>query len=140
MKFFIFLSMFVLIFNHCKTQETDHIKKQYPFKGIKIDSVIVKYKAPANTYSLDDKSINELKTYLESFDSYMLIKGKRLHGAKTICNVTLFTSENNYLVNIKGHDEEGISASFFEDNKKDNFKYSMGRLYNANQLLDFFRQ
>ena len=133
--FLVILYLFLSINSY--SQEREQGEKKYPFKEVAIDSVLVTYSDPiVKVYSLNKKSLNKLRDYLSLLSKDVLVKGKRLHGGKTICNVTLFTSENNYLVNIKGHDEEGITASFFKSNKKDNFKYFMGRLYNANLLLD----
>ena len=137
--FIVVLSSFLIITTSCKTQEKSDVKGVYPFKGITIDSVVVEYKDPAKIFSLGQESNNNLKSYLNGIKSDSLIKGKRLHGAKTVCNLRLFTNQNNYFINIKTHNEKGVTASFFKDNEEDNFKYSMGRLYNAEPLLDLFK-
>jgi len=61
----------------------------YPFKGVTIDSVVIEYKNSSEISSLDKKSLNDFQNFLTGLRSDSLVKGKRLHGAKTIFNIRL---------------------------------------------------
>ena len=131
-KLFLFSLLLTMI--SCNFQEKQP-EEFFPFENVEI----IRIHLNGQTGISDSLGLKEIHNYLQHISSENLIKGKRLHGAKTLCNLTIESQENSFMVVIKEHVEEGVTASFLEKNVDDNFNYSLGTLYNAEAFVQLLK-
>jgi len=131
-----YLLLLMLIITSCNFGEQEEAI-EYPFSELEISTVEMTNKRNALKNSAE---VMEIESYLKNLSNRDLIKGKRLHGADPLCEVTIKNNKGNITIVFKSHKEEGITASFLQENQADNFSHSLGRLYNADNLIELLQE
>ncbi|SKB35206.1 hypothetical protein SAMN05660776_0639 [Salegentibacter holothuriorum] len=131
-----YLLLLMLIITSCNFGEQEEVI-EYPFSELEISTVEMNKENNALEASSE---VKEIESYLKNLSNRELIKGKRLHGADRLCEVILKNNNGNIIIVFKSHKEEGITASFLKENQADNFSHSLGRLYNADHLMELLQK
>ena len=133
MKNYFWIIFALLIITSCQFNKEKE-EKYYPFTDLEISSI---NKDSQNNFEIKDSAaIKEVSIFLKKLSSEDLIKGRRLHGAEKLCDIIIKNStDNDILIFISSHKEDGITADFLQERKADNFTYFLGRLYDANKFM-----
>lgn len=133
-----FFTIAILALNSCNV-DLSKSKVESFLKDLKIISIELKLDGETRqiTDTLATKRITISLTNLKSND---LIKGRRLHGATLLCDLTLKSNKNDLLIFVVKNKEDEIMLEFFEQDEEDNFKYYLGRLYESEKMLKTFKE
>ena len=113
---------------HKQESKTDH-----PFKNLNIESISVENQEQ-NLDTINPEVIIQLSQSLQDISNKELIKDKGLHGAKSLCSIRLKTDTHDILLFVQSKDNDTI-IDFYQENKKDNFNYYLGALYDSQNLV-----
>src|SRR5690606_5780538 len=102
-----FLLLLILIVTSCNFGEQEEAI-EYPFSELEIATVEIYNENNALEQSAE---VKEIENYLKNLSNRDLTKGKRLHGAERLCEVTVKNNNGNITIVFKSHKEEGITAS-----------------------------
>ncbi|TMU57375.1 hypothetical protein [Flagellimonas algicola] len=131
------LLFLILILGSCRTdkRKTDVV---YPFRNLVLENIIIeKGVGIKDTLKLSNKlRLKSIEKRLGEIDSSDLLKGKRIHGASTLCNAFMYTNEKKYLLNISKHPTEGIIANFLEQKQGSEFQSYLGAYLNADEIYE----
>ena len=138
MKNYFWIIFALLIITSCQFKEQKE-EKYYPFTDLEIS--VIKKDSENNFEIKDSAAIKEVSSFLKKLSSKDLIKGKRLHGAEKLCDIIIKNStDNDILIFISSHKEDGITADFLQERQADNFTYFLGRLYDANKFVNLLEK
>jgi len=131
-----------LIFNSCisniKREEDNGV---FLFKKNKIESIGFSKNGDQNYTKLNDTLLlKQVNQALAKINSEELIKGRRQHGAKNLYSLKLTKNGNNLLLFVNQTKDNKITIDFFEVDKKDNFTYFIGCLYDSKTLFEVFNK
>ncbi|SDR65784.1 hypothetical protein SAMN04488552_0191 [Christiangramia echinicola] len=126
------LLLIIIILSSCNFKEKK-TEISFPLKDIQVKSIQLE---KSNEKVSDTLILNKFSNLLQDLSHVDLVKGKRLHGATKLCDLTLKTNKNDILLFVSRSQKKELVVSFFEFNEKDNFNYFLGALYKTEHLSD----
>lgn len=128
--------IFPLLVN-CNPKKAKEEELNYPLQNIQIQSIILEGQ---NSSINDSLLLNRLSIFLRKLTSKDLIKGRRLHGATKMCDLTLNSMDREVQLIVSKSQENEMVVNFLEFQEQDNFSIFLGALYDSNEFLEIINE
>ncbi|RDK85496.1 hypothetical protein [Marinirhabdus gelatinilytica] len=125
----------LLILTSCNFKEQKS-ELSYPLENIELKTISSE---DTNRRISDTIILNRLEKAFRILSNNDLIKGKRLHGASSLCDLTITTNNGEILLMVSKSEEKEVVMSFYKFIDEDNFTYFLGTLYETDQLMEILK-